>query len=124
MGYGHKHWHTFGEEQIITCNVQRGDPSTLTNLVQPLPKLYNLLPKRKQFPNATVLVQHFFFRHQRLRGEGVQKCFPGAKFFSSPPLQRARELQVCDMRISSAMAIEHKHKACEFHAFHTPIRMS
>ena len=54
MGQGHVHWQIFGEEQIITCNVHGGDPSTLTNLVQPLPKLYNLLSKR--FPNATILV--------------------------------------------------------------------
>ena len=68
---GHEHWQIFGEEQIITCNVHRGDPSTLTNLVQPLPKLYNLLSKRKKFPNATILVRQFFFATNPWRGEGV-----------------------------------------------------
>ena len=28
MGQGHERWQLFGEEQIITCNVHRGDPST------------------------------------------------------------------------------------------------
>ena len=49
MGQGHKHWQISWEGQIITCNVQRGDPSTLTNLLQPLSKMYNLLSKRKNF---------------------------------------------------------------------------
>ena len=84
MGQGHEHWQIFGEEQISTCNVHRGDPSTLTNLVQPLPKLYNLLSKRKKFPNDTILVR-FFFATNPWRGEGVRKFFPVAKFFSIPP---------------------------------------
>ena len=61
MGQGHEHLQLFGEEQITTCNVHTGDQSTLSNLLQPPPKLYNLLSKRKKFPNATVLVQQFFF---------------------------------------------------------------
>ena len=85
MGQGHEHRQIFGEEQIITCNVHRGDASTLTNLVQPPPKLYNLLSKRKKIPNATILVQQFFFSTNPWRGEGVRKIFPGAKFFSTPP---------------------------------------
>ena len=85
MGQGHEHWQIFGEEEIITCNVQRGDPSTLTNLVQSLSELYNLLSKRKKNPNATILVRQFFFVTNPWRGQGVQKNFPGAKFFSNPP---------------------------------------
>ena len=79
MGQGHEHWQIFGEERIITCNAQRGDASTLINLVQPLPKLYNLLSKRKKIPNATVLVRRVFFRDQTLEGGGGTKICSGHK---------------------------------------------
>ena len=62
-------------KSIITYNVHRGDPSTLANLVQPRPKLYNLLSKRKKIPNATILVRRFFFRDQPLEGEGARKFY-------------------------------------------------
>ena len=87
MGQGHENWQIFGEEQIITCNMHRGDPSILTNLVQPRPKLYNLLSKRKKIPNATILVQRFFFRDQPLEWGGGTKIFSRREvFFHAPPL--------------------------------------
>ena len=82
MGQGHKHRQISWEEQIITCNVQRGDPSTLTNLVQPLLKMYNLLSKRKKFPNATLLVRQFFFSRPTPRGGRRYENFSG---FPNPP---------------------------------------
>ena len=69
------HWQIFREEQIITCNVHRGDPSTLTNLVQPLPKLYNVLSKRKKISKCYSFSATVFFRDQPLEGGGGTKTF-------------------------------------------------
>ena len=49
MGHGQGDLHIFGEEQVITCNVQRVDAKKLTSLVQTIPNLYKLLSQRKKF---------------------------------------------------------------------------
>ena len=85
MGQGHEHWQVFGEEQIITRNVQRDVPSTITHLVQSLPKLYNLLSKREKFRNATVFVRQFFLTTKPLKGGGGTKKFSSRKVFFHPP---------------------------------------
>ena len=71
MGRGQGHWHIFGWEQFMTCNVQRGDQKTFTNLLQTIPNPYNMF-HHPATPSGRTLFMVWYLR-QRLRIK-VQSC--------------------------------------------------